>query len=255
MFAPWLGMVVFLGIWELTVRLGDLKPFQLRAPSVVIRRLSEEPGFWWRNSVVTGREAMIGFALAFLSALVIGAPLAASRFAERATQPILVLIQVTPFVAYAPSVVIWFGFGWRPIIFLTALACFPLFAFAVIGGIRSTDPAALELFRSVDASPAETWRRLRLPSALPSLFPAARASIGLALIVAFLAEQFALTPDGLGVIGKKGAAFNDGDLVWGTVFCMAILGTVALASVGLAERWVLRWHASQRGVVGYRPRS
>jgi NitT/TauT family transport system permease protein len=253
--APVLGMATFLGIWELAVRGFGLKPFELRAPSVVIQRLAEQPGFWWHQSLVTGREATIGFAIALVVALLLGAPLAASRFAERASQPILVLIQVTPFVAYAPSIVLWFGAGWKPKIFLIALVCLPLFTFGAVAGIRATDPASLELFRSVDASPIETWWRLRLPSALPAVFTAARAAVGLSLIVAFLAEQFALSTDGLGVWGKKGASFSDGDLVWGTVFCMALLGTLGLAVIGLLERWLLRWHASQRGAVGYRARA
>ena len=244
--APLVGVVVFLGLWELLVAALDPKPFILRAPSGIVGGLAEEPGFWWRQSLVTAREAALGFLIALLLALLIGAPLAASRFLERATLPVLVLVQVTPFVAYAPSIVIWIGFGWRPILFLTSIVCVPLFTFGVVGGLRSVDPSTLELFRSVDAQPLETWWRLRLPSALPSIFTSARGSVGLALIVAFLGEQFALVTDGLGVVGRKALAFNNGEQLWGAVFCMAILGTVGLIAVGGAERVLLRWHASQR---------
>ena len=46
--------------------------------------------------------------------------MAASRYVEEATQPILVLILVTPWVAYITSVVIWLGFGEGPILFMVA---------------------------------------------------------------------------------------------------------------------------------------
>ena len=253
--APFIGIAGFLAGWEVLVRTLDTKPFILRAPSVIMRELADEPGFWWRNGLVTAREAALGFAVALFVALAVGAPLAASRFLERASLPVLVLVQVTPFVVYAPSVVIWLGFGWKPILFLTSLVCVPLFTFGVVSGLRSVEPSALEVFRSVDASSFETWWRLRLPSALPAIFTAARAGVGLALIVAFLGEQFALVTDGLGVIGKKAVAFNNGDLLWGAVFCMALLGTLGLLVIGLGERVFLRWHASQRNTVRYRPRS
>jgi len=252
--APIVGITVFLGLWELLVRVTHAKPFVLRAPSAIVRLIADQPSFWLRNSATTAREAGIGFLVALAVAIAVGAPLAASRLLERASLPVLVLVQVTPFVVYAPSVVLWLGFGWKPILFLTSLVCIPIFTFGVVSGLRSVEPAALELFRSVDASSFETWWRLRLPSALPSIFNSARASVGLALIVAFLGEQFSLVTGGLGVIGKKAAAFNDGDLLWGAVFCMALLGTFGLLLISLGERFLLRWHASQRKDVGYRPK-
>ncbi len=251
--APVVGIVSFLGLWEAVVRVFEPKPFVLRAPSTIVGILADAPGFWWGQSLVTAREAATGFLVALAVALVLGAPLAASRFAERATLPVLVLVQVTPFVAYAPSIVIWTGFGWKPILILTSLVCVPLFTFGVVSGLRSVDRSALEVFRSVDAGAIETWWRLRLPSALPSIFTAARGSVGLALIVAFLGEQFALVDEGLGVVGRKAVSFNDGDQLWGAVFCMAILGTAGLLVVGAAERVLLSWHASQRDLVRYRP--
>ena len=54
--------------------------------------------------------------------------------------------------------------------------------------MRCADPSSRELLASVDASRWEVLWRLRLPSALPSLFTAARYNVGLALIVAYLAE-------------------------------------------------------------------
>ena len=159
----------------------------------------------------------------------------------------LVLIQVAPFVAYISSVVLWLGSGDPPVRFMTALVCLPAFVFAAVAGMRSADPASRELFASVDASRWQVLWRLRLPSALPSLFTTARYNIGLALVVAYLVEGSNFADEGLGAIGKREPRPDSvGDAVWATVFCMVVLGTIGLIVIGLLERWLLHWHASQR---------
>lgn len=244
--APVIGLAVFLALWELWVRIADIPPFILRAPSDILATLADDPAAYLRNTLVTGREALIGFLLAFVIAIPIGALLASSRWLEHAATPILVLIQVTPFAAYAASVVVWLSPGWKPIVFITALVCMVPFTFATVSGMRAAEPAALDVLRSVDAARWEIGWRLRLPSALPQLFTAAKVCVGLSLIAAWLTEQYALVTHGLGVLGKRAVAFNDGDLLWASVFCTAALGMVGLLLVGLLERGVLRWHASQR---------
>jgi NitT/TauT family transport system permease protein len=244
--APIVGVTLFLAVWELFVRIADPKPYVLRSPWKVASYLADNPGFFWRNSVATGLEALVGLLLALLAGVLIGCLLSTSRFLEEATNPVLTLIQVTPFVAYIASVQIWLGLdNRRPALFIAALVCMPAFAFATVAGLRSADRSALEVMRSVDASRREILWRLRLPTALPSLFTAARYNVGLALIVVYLSEG-GLVKTGLGIVGKRAANQNDGDLVWATVFCMAALGTVGLIAISLLERVALRWHASQR---------
>jgi NitT/TauT family transport system permease protein len=244
--APALGVCVFFGAWELLVRVNDIRPYKLSAPSRILTHMADDPAFYLRNAWVTGREAAIGFHLALLIALVIGAVLAHSRFLEQATHPVAVLIQVTPFVAYAPAIALWTGGGWKTIELITCIVCIVPFLFATVSGLRSADPAVIEVLRSVHASPFEVLWRVRLPSALPQIFTAARICVGLALIGAYLAEGYALVSEGLGTAGKRAAAFNDADQLWGSVFATAALGVTGLAGIVLLERIALRWHASQR---------
>jgi NitT/TauT family transport system permease protein len=246
--APVVGVVVFLAVWELFVQVRDVRPFVLRAPSDIVRYLGRFPDDFLRASGTTALHAVTGFLLALVVAIVAGALLAASPFLERASQPILVLIVVTPFASYIGSVVLWLDGGHAPVLFITTLVCFPPFAFGAVAGMRSADPAARELFASVAASRPEVLCRLRLPSALPSLFTTARFTTGLALIAAYLVEGQNFSGQGLGAIGRRAAALNEADPQWATVFCMALLGTTWLLVLGALERVLLRWHASQRGL-------
>ena len=112
------GLAAFFGLWELLVRVLNIRPFVLRAPSQALNNIWHNPHFYWTQSVTTGREALIGFVLALVVALLWGAVMAASNILDAASTPVLVLLMVTPFATYTPSVVLWLGVGWKPIEFM-----------------------------------------------------------------------------------------------------------------------------------------
>ena len=246
--APIVGIVVFLVTWELVVRIFDIRRFVLLAPSAILEELASNPGAYWSNTLVTARHMFIGLTISLVVALVLGSLMAASRFFEEATQPILILILVTPWVAYITSVVIWLDFGERPILFMVAFTTFPVLTFGVVGGMRSADPAARELLASVDARRWEVLWRLRLPAALPSILTTARFAVALGLAAAYFAESSALEIEGLGVIGRRAAQdqTSGAEVLWTTIFCTAALGIFGLLVLTVVERTALRWHASQR---------
>ncbi len=240
------GVVVFGLVWELTVRLLDVEPFILMPPSKIVSELLDRPDFYLEAAAVTARQATVGLLIALAIAIVLGAGLAASRFAEHAAQPVLVLILVAPWVAYFTSVVVWLGAGDPPVIFLVAFVTTPAFVFATIAGLRSADPAARELLASVDAGWWEVLWRLRLPSALPAVLAAARYSMGLALAAAYYGEGGNLTTEGLGAAGRRAINVQNGPVLWATVIATVLLGVAGLAIISVIERTLLRWHVSQR---------
>lgn len=247
------GLVAFGVAWELLVRLRDVKPFVLIPPSDVVGELVDHPRFWIEQTWATTWHTLVGVSIALASALVVGAALAAFRPIEWAAQPVLVLIMVTPWVAYITSVVLWLGAGTPTILFMVAFVTFPPFTFATVLGMRSADVAARELLRSVDASRPEVFWRLRLPSALPSLFTAARFATGLGLAAAYFAEGGSSSrAGGLGEVGKRITLNSTGgyEILWGSIVCAALLGVLLLVGVTTVERRLLRWHASQRLVIG-----
>jgi NitT/TauT family transport system permease protein len=244
--APLVGIVTFALLWEAAVRVFDIRRFVLLPPSAIVRQLAEAPGFYWSNALITGWHMLFGLSIAMAFAIVTGALMASSRFVEEATQPVLILILVTPWVAYITSVVLWLDGGTPTILFMVAFTSFPVFTFGVVGGMKSADPAARELLASVDARPWEVFWRLRLPASLPSIFITLRFALGLGLAAAYFSEGSALTRDGLGAIGRTAAASNQAETLWATITSAALLGIAGLLVISVLERILLKWHASQR---------
>lgn len=248
-----IGLVTFGVLWELLVRLRDIKPFVLLEPSRIIRGIADRPGFFFDHTTTTAWHTLAGVAIALVAAIALGAVLAAYRPLEWATQPVLVLIMVTPWVAYITSVVLWLGTGTPTILFMVSFVTFPPFVFAAVLGMRSADVAARELLASVDTPRVEVLWRLRLPAALPSLFTAARFAVGLGLAAAYFSEGGSSSNDGgLGEIGKRATVDQTigAPVLWGSIVCAAVLGVLFLVGVTALERRLLSWHASQRIVIG-----
>ncbi len=247
------GLIVFGVVWELFVRIGEIKPFALLEPSRIVRALAENPTFFLRITWSTAWHTLIGVGIGLVLAIVTGAALAAYRPLEWAVQPILVLIMVTPWVAYITSIILLLGAGLPTILFMVSFVTFPPFVFATVLGLRSADVSAREVFASIDATPFDVFWRLRLPSALPSLFTAARFSVGLGLAAAFFAEGGSgSTVPGLGETAKR-TQLNQtlgAELLWGSILCSTVLGIAFLLGVTTLERKLLKWHASQRLTIG-----
>lgn len=243
--APVVGLALLFGIWEAYVRLFDVGLLTLPPPSRVVAHVVDNPGFYVRNARVTVAEAAAGLVAAFLVAMVVATAMAHSRFVERATLPVIVLVQSTPVAALAPVFLVWFGFGPTPKVLVAALFAFVPFVTNALIGLRSIDADTLEVLRSVDASRWEVFWRLRLPHALPALFAAARICVSLALVGAVIGELYGGSTEGLGYQVRTAQARSLVDQLWGSIFSLALVGIVSTLLVLVVERRTLRWHASQ----------
>ncbi|MGB5755444.1 MAG: ABC transporter permease [Acidimicrobiales bacterium] len=243
--APVVGLAILFGGWELYVRLTGVSPITLPPPSRVVAHLAAEPMFYVRNGWVTVSEALAGFFIALAVALVVAAMMAHWRFVERATMPVIVLIQSTPVAVLAPVFLLWFGFSPTPKVLVAALFAFVPFVANALTGLRSVDRDTLEVLHSVDASRWEILWRLRLRYALPALFAAARICVSLALVGAVIGELYGGSTQGLGYQARIAQSRTLVDQLWGSVLSLALVGIVLTLLVMALERRLLRWHTSQ----------
>ena len=243
--APIVGLVVVFGIWEFYVRVFDISRLTLPTPSSIIVHVVDEPGFYWRHAQVTLLEAVWGYGLALAAALIVATFMAHSRFVERASMPVIVLLQSTPVAVLAPVFLIWFGFGYWPKVLVATVFCYIPFTINEFTGLRSVDPNAYELLRSVSAGRVEIFVKLRFPQSLPYLFSAGRLCVGLALVGAVIGEMFGGSTEGLGNTARVGQMRLLIDQLWGSIFVLAFIGVIGNLLLATVETRVLRWHSSQ----------
>jgi NitT/TauT family transport system permease protein len=150
-----------------------------------------------------------------------------------------------PKIVFAPIFVTWFGFGFLPKILIVFLVCF--FPILLNGILAFTSlPVELERFcRSTGAGGWRTFRRMRLPAALPQLFVGLKGAAVNATVGATIAEWIG-GDAGLGYYIQIAAGELRMDLAFAIIVMLAALGLLLFGLVALAERWLVPWHVSQR---------
>lgn len=193
-------------------------------------------------SFYTWREAALGFIVGTVLGLVLATVFVHFRLTERAFVPYVVASQTIPIVALAPMVVYAFGPSVASVVIIaTYLTFFPV-TIAMIRGLRSPDPRALELMRSYAATRWSIYWKVRLPASLPYLFTALKIAATAAIVGAIIGEGPGGIPEGLGraIINFNQAYITSPEKLWGAILVSAVLGIVFFALIRVVELIVLR---------------
>lgn len=241
-----IAFVVVVTIWEGAVAIFKIKPYLLPSPSSLLVELVSNPDVYLRHASVTLIESVFGFAIGTLIGVAIAVVLNVAAFLERSLMPYLIALSNVPIVAFAPIVVIYFGFGMESKIVTAAfLTFFPVVVYT-LRGLKSADHVHRDLFHVLSASKRDEFLHLRLPSSLPYLFSALKVAATASVLAAVVAE-FIQAAEGLGWLILTSAYTNDMVRVWSTVIVSSTIAMVFYGSVALAERRAIPWHASQSG--------
>jgi NitT/TauT family transport system permease protein len=220
-------------------------PFVIPRLQAIFDDLGSRPDLYLRNALTTLEEALIGAAVGMTAAFLLAVVMSFVKVVERALLPLSVVLNVTPVIAIAPALVVAFGFGESPKYIITAILVFFPFLINSLTGLRSVDPRALDVFRTLHASRSEIMRKLSLPSSLPYLFAAARICLPLSLIGAVVAEFVAAgTANGLGTLIVTAASLGDLKTIYASVFILSVMGVALFLLVVMLQNRVLTWHGS-----------
>jgi NitT/TauT family transport system permease protein len=165
-----------------------------------------------------------------------------SRLLERALVPYVVASQTIPIIALAPLIVFAFGANVMSVVVIaTYLTFFPV-TIAMIRGLRSFDPRALELMRSYAASRRAIYWRLRLPASLPYLFTALKIAATASIVGAIIGEGPGGIANGLGrvIITFNQYYITGPEKLWAAIIASGILGVAFYLIVRSVEVMVLR---------------
>ncbi len=220
-------------VWN--IALAFTQPFQRGADATLAEYLIGAALYTWR-------EAAIGFLLGGFLGLALATVFVHSRLLERALVPYVIASQTVPIIALAPMIVFAFGQGVVAVVLIaTYLTFFPV-AIAMIRGLRSFDPRAMELMRSYAASRWQIYRKLRLPASLPYLFTALKISATASIVGAIIGEDTGAIQQGLGrVITTFNQYYITGpEKLWAAILAAALLGIAFFLVIRAAEIAVLR---------------
>jgi NitT/TauT family transport system permease protein len=171
-----------------------------------------------RNGTIpeAAAKTLIRLAVSFVIAVAIGATLgvllALNLFARRAIRPLVVALQITPFVAWVPLAVIWFGATERAVVFVAIVGSFPAMTLATIQAIRQVPPLYERAGRTLGARGWSLYREVVVPAALPGMIAGLQQAWGFAWKALMAGELIVVTAraTGLGhLLGEPGATVSE----------------------------------------------
>jgi NitT/TauT family transport system permease protein len=244
---PLLLAAAILGWWEWNVWFYAIPPYKLPSPSGIIAALIRD---WPVLSVslwVTLQTTLAGLALAFIGGVALGVLLGMVKTAENMLFPYAVVLQVTPIIAIAPILLIYYSAP--TVVLLTAflVTYFPVLS-NTITGMRSTDRGLEALF---DLYGANAWHRitlLKLKTALPYILTGFRIGGPLALIGAVVAEIAAGTAgagSGLAYRIIESTYRLNVPRAFAALLLLSIMGIIIFYTIVFISHFMLKdWHES-----------
>ncbi|WOI57867.1 ABC transporter permease [Palleronia sp. LCG004] len=229
-------------ILEIACRSGAISPYMVPAPSAVALTLVElvRGGGLLSPLAHTLMLLLSGFLLACVTGIGLGVLMGLSRRAYNLFEPLVEVLRPIPKPALLPPLMLFLGFGAEmKIVVIWLSSLFPILI-NTIEGVRNTDPVLIETARTFHVGRTRRIFRIILPAAAPMILTGAKVGLGLALVLAVLAEMLA-SSGGLGAeIIDAQRAFRLPEM-YAYIVVVSIVGIAQTAILRLLERKLAFW--------------
>jgi NitT/TauT family transport system permease protein len=239
-------LLAVLAIWELLTATGIVASYLSPRASEVVARLWEDivdiftGGPMLEHFWTTFVEIILGFLGSVVLGVAIGALLSEFKPIQRALYPYVVAINATPRIAFAPLIVIWFGFGYASkIVMAIAVAAFPVIV-NTMAGLAATSRDDVRLMRSLGATRSQILWRVRMPNALPYLFAGFETAMLFSAVGAVIGE-FMGGNSGLGYVTLLAQELFRLDDAFSAIALLSFMGFILHRLVVIIGRKVVFW--------------
>ncbi len=226
-----MAWIIFFLFWELAFHYRLLTTTLIAAPTDILWKFNFhiQQGYLQMHVIATLNRFFVAFAMAVILAIPFGIIAGISNKLYEWVAPSLNFLRMIPPPAILPFLIILFGIGEAPAIFVITLgAFFPIFI-SIIRGIHSTETSHCEVIETMGGSKIDVLVHAIFPSAIPALFTGLRLGFSVGWLVLISAEAVAIDR-GVGFIVQSKF---DAPLVF--------MGLVIICVIGLVIDFSLKW--------------
>jgi ABC-type nitrate/sulfonate/bicarbonate transport system permease component len=193
--------------------------------------------------IATVERMIIGWLLASLVGIVLGAVIGSSERARAYIGPTLELMRPLPASAVVPLAIALLGLSEPMVLAVIAFGALWPMLLATVHGFANVEIRLYEVSRVLGLSRSAVIFKISLPSSMPDILSGMRLSLTVALILTVVGEMLA-GRDGLGsYIMLAARAFRSPDLFAGVIL-LGITGLVSAVVLGWFENLLLRWRST-----------
>ncbi len=237
---PIAGALSIILAWQFLLPAAGVPSYIAPTPTRIAGVFQQQWALLFDNFWPTLVEALSGFFIGNISAVLLAVVFVYSRVVQAAYFPVVLFFNTIPILALSPIIILIFGLGMTPKIIIAAVICFFPTLVNMIRGLNSASHNEQELLRVLSATPWEIFWRLRLPRSLPMLFSSLRIASATAVIGAIVGEWIG-SDKGLGALIIQ-ATFNyQSDRLYAAIVLSSSMSIAIFLSVVMIERRVIRY--------------
>lgn len=222
---PLVGIAGLIAVWWIAAALTNTNALPSPADAWTAFVHGMRDGTIPRAAAKTLIRLAFSFGLAIVIGTLLGVGLALNGFGRRAIRPLVVALQITPFVAWVPLAVIWFGATERAVVFVTIVGAFPSVTLATMSSMRQVPPLLRRAGLTLGADGWTLYRHVIFPAALPGFMAGLQQAWGFAWKALMAGELIVSAAGAVGLGRLLGRSQND------VASLLAILGVIVVIGV------------------------
>ncbi|MEP3047809.1 MAG: ABC transporter permease [Roseibium sp.] len=193
---------------------------------------------------ITLSTTLLGFLIGTLLGISLAVGIVHSRVLDKSLMPWVISSQTIPILAIAPMIIVVLNAvgisGLLPKAMIsTYLSFFPV-TVGMVKGLRSPEVMHMDLMHTYSASRFQTFRKLRLPYAVPYLFTSMKIGMAASLVGAIVGELPTGAVAGLGARLLAGSYYGQTVQIWSALLMAAFLAGSLVALIGFLEKLTLK---------------
>ena len=193
---------------------------------------------------ITLSATLLGFAIGTVMGIALAVGIVQNRAMDMSVMPWAIASQTIPILAIAPMIIVVMNaLGLQGLVPKSIISAYLSFFPVVVGmvkGLRSPDAMQMDQMKTWNATRAQTFWKLRLPSSAPYLFASLKVGVAASLIGAVVAELSLSSNGGLGARLLAGSYYGQTVQIWAALLAAAVLAAVLVWAIGVVQGLTLK---------------
>ena len=238
---PSIALILFIVLWEIIVKVRDIKEYILPAPSAILNEFIKSKDLLLSHSLTTITETILGFILGVILAVILSVVMSNFKIIRNIFYPFLILSQTVPLIVVAPLITIWFGIGIISKLIVCVLVVFFPVALSLTEGLNSYDRDYEELLQCMNASKIQIFTKVKLPSALVHFFSGLKLAAAYAVMGAVMSEWTG-AQKGLGIFLTRSMKSFKTAAMFTSIGIISLFSILLFVLISIIEKKTIKWN-------------
>jgi len=237
------SLIVFFALMELLIQIGVLNRFVVPPPSEVLlsfERVIVEEDIAHRF-LMTATECLTAGVMLTVFGILGGVLMHRFRLLQQACETWVAALASAPVVLMYPLFLVIFGRSAWTIIMIGFTAALPPVILKTLEGLSDTRKVLINVGKSFNLTPTQSFWKILLPAALPTIFVGVRLGLIFALIN-IVGVEFLINYGGLGQLINELAERYDLPGTYAAICFVILVSVLFFMALERIERWLRPAH-------------